>query len=96
MEAEEDLSIIKYMLSHYRSVYRDAQNHGFEAAKWSNGVVLSMLEKGKLTLVAASTSSRERQSYSPPPRDSRSSRQSNHNNGDRSYNNRNSGGNSKK
>jgi hypothetical protein len=110
MEAEEELSVIKYMLTHYRSVYRDAQNHGFEAAKWSNGVVLSMLEKGKLTwdqtykmaeerrsaLVAASTSNRERQSYSPPPRDPRPSRQSVCNNGERSSNNRNSGNNSKK
>jgi hypothetical protein len=49
MEAEDELSIIKHMLAHYRAVYRDMQNHGFEAAKWASGVILSLLEKGKLT-----------------------------------------------
>jgi hypothetical protein len=48
IEAEEDINVMRFMLSHYRAVYRDAQNHGFAAARWSNGVVLSMLEKGKL------------------------------------------------
>jgi hypothetical protein len=78
MEAEENIDIIRYMLAHYRSVYRDAQNHGFEAAKWSNSVVLSMIEKGKLrwdqvysmaeerrsALVAVSTPQKDR---SPSP-----------------------------
>jgi hypothetical protein len=49
IEGEEDISTIRHMLAHYRAVFRDAHNHGFKAAKWSNGVVLSMLEKGKLT-----------------------------------------------
>jgi hypothetical protein len=84
MEAEENIDIIRYMLAHYRSVYRDAQNHGFEAAKWSNGVVLSMIEKGKLrwdqvysmaeerrsALVAVSTPQKER-SLSPSPQPAR-------------------------
>jgi hypothetical protein len=105
MEAEEELSVIKYMLAHYRSVYRDAQNHGFEAAKWSSGVVLSLLEKGRLTwdqtykmaeerrsaLMATSTPHSNLRSHSPPPRDTRPSRQSGYGNGDRSIGNRNSG-----
>jgi hypothetical protein len=49
IEREDDISTMRHMLAHYRAVFRDAHNHRFEAAKWSSGVVLSMLEKGKLT-----------------------------------------------
>jgi hypothetical protein len=35
IEAEEDINVMRFMLSHYRAVYRDAQNHGFAAARWS-------------------------------------------------------------
>jgi hypothetical protein len=49
IECEQDVSRMRQMLAHYRAVFRDAQNHGFEAAKWANGYVLSLLEKGKVT-----------------------------------------------
>jgi hypothetical protein len=49
IECEEDPEKMRLMLAHYRAVFRDAQTHGFEAAKWSNGVILSLLEKGKVT-----------------------------------------------
>jgi hypothetical protein len=94
------------MLAHYRAVFHDAYNHGFEAAKWSNGVVLSMLEKGKLTwdqsyqmaeerrsaLVASSVSLRKH-SVALPPHDTYLQRQNQFSyNGNGSGNgNRNSG-----
>jgi hypothetical protein len=92
MEGEDDISTIKQMLAHYRAVFRDANNHGFEAAKWSSGVVLSLLEKGKLTwdqsyhmaeerrsaLVASSVPLREHPA-APQPRDTRPSRQNQYN-----------------
>jgi hypothetical protein len=74
MEAEEELSVVKRMLAHYRSVYRDMQNHGFEAAKWVSGVVLSLLEKGKLTWSQEEKMAEERRSAltaaANPPRES--------------------------
>jgi hypothetical protein len=48
-EAEENVSIMRLMLAHYRAVFRDAQSHGFEAARWSSGVILTMLERGEVT-----------------------------------------------
>jgi hypothetical protein len=93
IEYEEDVTTMRHMLSHYRSVFRDAQCHGFEAAKWSSGVVLSLLEKGKITwdqtykvaeerrdaLVAVSTPNDH--SVSLPIRDSRPLRQAQFNGG---------------
>jgi hypothetical protein len=74
MEAEEELSIIKRMLAHYRAVYRDMQNHGFEALKWASGVILSLLEKGKLTWSQEEKMAEERRSAltvaSNPPKES--------------------------
>jgi hypothetical protein len=49
IECEEDPEKMRLMLAHYLAVFRDAQTHGFEVAKWSNGVILSLLEKGKVT-----------------------------------------------
>jgi hypothetical protein len=73
MEAEDELSTIKYMLAHYRAVYRDMQNHGFEAAKWASGVILSLLEKGKVTWPQTEKMAEERRSAltaaSKSPRD---------------------------
>jgi hypothetical protein len=45
----ENVDIMRLMLAHYRAVFRDAQSHGFEAARWSSGVILTMLERGELT-----------------------------------------------
>jgi hypothetical protein len=93
MEAEEELSIIKLMLAHYRAVYRDMQNLGFEASKWASGVVLSLLEKGKLTWPQEEKMAEERRSAltaatipprvslpPPPRRDQRQFRQQQGNN----------------
>jgi hypothetical protein len=49
IECKEAPDKMRLMLTHYRAVFRDAQTHGFEAAKWSNGVILLLLEKGKVT-----------------------------------------------
>jgi hypothetical protein len=49
IEAEEKVDIMRLMLAHYRDLFRDAQSYGFDAAKWTNSVVLSALEKGKFT-----------------------------------------------
>jgi hypothetical protein len=78
IECEEDPDKMRLILAHYRAVFRDAQTHGFEAAKWSNGVILSLLEKGKVTWDNTYKMAEERRSaltacsgpvreYYPPP-----------------------------
>jgi hypothetical protein len=81
IEYEENITM-RYMLSQYRVVIRDTQSHGFNAAKWSSSVVLSLLEKCKVTwdqtykmaeecistLVAISSPQKEH-FVSPQPRD---------------------------
>jgi hypothetical protein len=49
IEVEENVNIMRLMLAHYRAVFRDAQSHDFEAARWSSGVILTMLERGEVT-----------------------------------------------
>jgi hypothetical protein len=106
IEAEEDINVMRFMVPHYRAVYRDAQNHGFAAARWSNGVVLSMLEKGKLrwdetykmaeerrsALVSVSSPHKEPDSTILPLKSQKVSRQFNEYQGNKSSNvNRNGG-----
>jgi hypothetical protein len=34
IEAEDNLATMRYMMAHNRSLFRDAETHGFEAIKW--------------------------------------------------------------
>jgi hypothetical protein len=86
---------MRHMLSHYRSVFRDAQCHGFEVGKWSGEVVLSLLEKGKITWDQTYKMAEERRDaliaismpkeHSLPIRDRQPSRQSQFNCGNTGY-----------
>jgi hypothetical protein len=105
IEAEEDINVMRFMLSHYRAVFRDAQNHGFAVARWSNGVVLSMLEKGKLrwdetykmaeerrsALVLVSSPHKDPESLLAPPKPHKPSRQVNEYQGNKFSNNKSCG-----
>jgi hypothetical protein len=48
IEREEDMSIAHGMLALLRATLRDAAYHGFEAARYSYGCILSMMEDGIL------------------------------------------------
>jgi hypothetical protein len=48
IEREEDMIIACGMLALLRSTLRDAAYHGFEAARYSYGCMLSMMEDGIL------------------------------------------------
>jgi hypothetical protein len=49
IEQQDELSLIKLMLAQLRATMRDASFHGYEPARYSYGIVLSMLEDGALT-----------------------------------------------
>jgi hypothetical protein len=88
IEAEENVEIMRLMLAYYRDLFRDSQAYGFEAAKWTNGVVLSALEKGKFAWADTFRMADERRSAlnacaplrentsAPPSRENRQSRSS--------------------
>jgi hypothetical protein len=48
IEREEDMSVARGMLALLRATLRDAAYHGFEAARYSYGCILSMMEDGIL------------------------------------------------
>jgi hypothetical protein len=47
VEREADPNIVRLMLSHFRSLMRDAQGHGFYVVKIVHGVVLDSIEQGE-------------------------------------------------
>jgi hypothetical protein len=49
IEQQDELSLIKLMLAQLRATMRDASFHGYEPARYSYGIVLSMLEDSALT-----------------------------------------------
>jgi hypothetical protein len=49
VEQTSDMTVMRLMLAQLRSTMRDASFHGFESARYSYGIILSMLEDGGLT-----------------------------------------------
>jgi hypothetical protein len=49
-----DVAVMRLMLAQLRSTMCDASFHGFDSARYSYGIVLSMLEDGALKVPAGS------------------------------------------
>jgi hypothetical protein len=49
VEKEENPAVVRSMLATFRSTLRDAQFHGFDAAKFSYGALLSLMEDGTVS-----------------------------------------------
>jgi hypothetical protein len=47
VEREADPNIARLMLSHFRSLIRDDQGHGFDIIKSAHGLVLDSIEQGE-------------------------------------------------
>jgi hypothetical protein len=62
IEKEEDAAIMRSMLATLRSTVRDAQFHGFDAAKFSYGTLLSLMEDGTVSWLDAQAIAEERRS----------------------------------
>jgi hypothetical protein len=62
VEKEENPAVVRSMLATLRSTLRDAQFHGFDAAKFSYGALLSLMEDSTVSWLNAQTIAEERQS----------------------------------
>jgi hypothetical protein len=62
VEQTSDMAVMRLMLAQLRSTMRDASFHGFESAKYSYGIILSMLEDGALSWAVQFWMSEERRS----------------------------------
>jgi hypothetical protein len=62
IEKEEDAATMRSMLATLRSTLRDAQFHGFDAAKFSYGTLLSLMEDGTVSWLDAQAITEERRS----------------------------------
>jgi hypothetical protein len=49
VEQTSDMAVMRLMLAQLRSTMHDASFHGFESARYSYGIILSMLEDGALS-----------------------------------------------
>jgi hypothetical protein len=49
VEQTSDMAVMRLMLAQLRSTMRDASFHGFESARYSYGIILSMLEDSTLS-----------------------------------------------
>jgi hypothetical protein len=49
VEQTTDMAVMRLMLAQLRSTMQDASFHGFESARYSYGIILSMLEDGALS-----------------------------------------------
>jgi hypothetical protein len=62
IEREEDMETARGMLALLRATLRDAAYHGFEAARYSYGCILSMMEDGSLSWADSTRIAEERRS----------------------------------
>jgi hypothetical protein len=53
---------VQAMLAQLRATMRDAQFHGYEATRYANGTILSLLEDGTVTLANSQRMADERRS----------------------------------